>query len=108
MITTLDKIRLFERYLELIQGHIDPAVDVVLSKLLERKRGELIQRRDEMFTRLEAFEKQYNMVSSEFFDKFERGELGDALDFLEWSATWQMYTSVLKSLGALSPKPLSI
>jgi len=46
--TTLEKVHLFERYLELTRGNADNTLDVVLDKLLERKRGELVQHRDEM------------------------------------------------------------
>ena len=45
----------------------------------------------EMQAELAAFEKCYGLSSNEFFDKYQRGEVGDALDFFEWSATWQMY-----------------
>lgn len=103
--TTLEKIRLFERYLELTQGNSDREVDVVLEKLLERKKIELKQHCDEMQTELSAFEKQYGISSKEFFEKFERGELGDEMDWFDWSATWQMYNNVLKYLKALSVEP---
>ncbi|MBI3764410.1 MAG: hypothetical protein HY260_21430 [Chloroflexi bacterium] len=105
MMTTLDKVRLFERYLELTQGNADRTLDAVLDKLLERKRSELARHHEEMRAELVAFEKQYAMASSVFFDKFERGELGDAIDFFDWSATWQMYNNVLKYLHALSSEP---
>jgi len=36
------------------------------------------------------------MTSVEFFDKFQQGKIGDAIDFLDWSATWQMYNDVIK------------
>lgn len=33
---------------------------------------------------IEGFEKRYEMLSEEFVDKFERGELGDDQDYFEW------------------------
>jgi hypothetical protein len=102
MLTTLDKVRLFERYLELTQGHSDPTLDSVMNKLLERKRAELSQQCDTMRIELDTFESQHRMPSTEFFGKFEQGELGDAMDFLEWSATWQMYNNALRCLKVLS------
>jgi hypothetical protein len=57
--TTLEKIRLFERYLELTRDATDRTLDIVLDKLLERKRGELIQQRDEMAAELAVLEGQY-------------------------------------------------
>jgi len=61
-----------------------------------------------MEAELAAFEEQYGMKSSQFYEKFERGEIGDAADFFDWSATWQMYNSVQKYLHALSNEPLAV
>ena len=103
--TTLEKLRLFERYLELLNGNADETLDAVLDKLIERKRVELARYQDEMRAELDAFEKRYNLTSAEFFEKFERGELGDATDFFDWSATWQMYNDAQKYLRILSEPP---
>ena len=100
--TTLEKIRIFERYLELTHNSSDQTIDVVLDKLLERKRVELSQQCDEMQAELAAFEQQYRLSSADFFDQFQRGQLGDATDFFEWSATWQMYGNTLRSLNILA------
>ena len=100
--TTLEKIRRFERYLELTHGSADRTLDVVLDKLLERKRAELIEQRDTMRVELDAFERQYQLASTEFFDKFQHGDLGDAADYFDWSATWQMYRNTLQYLDVLS------
>jgi hypothetical protein len=106
--TTLEKVLLFERYLKLTHGHVDRTLDTVLDKLLERKRMELTQQCEEMRVELEVFEKQYGMASAEFFDKFERGELGDTVDFFDWSATWQMYTHARGYLQVLLTEPVTV
>ena len=62
----------------------------------------LAPQRDAMRAELDAFERQYRLASAEFFDKFRHGELGDATDFFDWSATWQMYRSTLQYLNVLS------
>jgi hypothetical protein len=100
--TTLEKIRRFERYLELTHGSADRTLDVVFDKLLERKRAELVRQRDAMRAELDSLEGQYRLTSADFFDKFQRGELGDATDFFDWSATWQMYRTTLQYLDVLS------
>ena len=105
--TTLEKLRLFERYLELVNGNADETLDTVLDKLLERKRAELARYRDEMRAELDAFEKRYNLTSTEFSEKFEEGELGDATDFFDWSATWQMYNDTRRYLRVLSDEPVA-
>jgi hypothetical protein len=94
--TTLGKVRLFGRYLEMAHSGAGTTLDTVLDKLLERKRAELTQHWDEMRAELAALESQYGMTSVEFFDKFQQGKIGDAIDFLDWSATWQMYNDVIK------------
>lgn len=102
MLTTLEKVQRFEQYLRLTHGQSDSVLDTVLDKLLERKRSELARHRDEMRGELAAFEDRHGMTSREFYEKFERGEVGDAIDYFDWSATWKMYTSVLKYIEALS------
>lgn len=47
---------------------------------------------------LADFEKQYAMESVDFYEQFEHGDLGDAADFVEWSATYEM----LKNLSDLN------
>lgn len=100
--TTLEKIRRFERYLELTHGSADRPLDLMFDQLLERKRAELVQQRDARRAELDVFERQYRLASVGFFDKFRRGELGDATDFFDWSATWQMYRNALQYLDVLS------
>jgi len=41
--------------------------------------------------RLRAYEQQYGMVSEDFSRRFQTGELGDDIDFVEWSIFWDMY-----------------
>lgn len=50
---------------------------------------------------LEAFEKQYNISSKEFYQQFEQGILGDDIDFVEWSAFYQMWHSLQNRLNLL-------
>lgn len=57
----------------------------------------------ELRTRLEQqlanFERQYAMESGDFYARFERGDLEDAADFVEWSATFEMLGNLRKQLG---------
>ena len=47
-----------------------------------------------------AFENQYGWTTSEFYPRFERGELGDAMDFMEWSATLNMIANLQHTIVA--------
>jgi hypothetical protein len=61
--------------------------------------------RDELKAELEDFEQQYGIASSEFYLKFERGEMGDDLDFVDWSGAWRVYQAVQDSLTILEAEP---
>jgi hypothetical protein len=41
-------------------------------------------------TRLESFEKQYNMSTVEFLRRFKPGDLEETLDFIEWQGETKM------------------
>ncbi len=55
--------------------------------------------------RLKTFEHQYNMSSDNFYQRFRAGELGDGMDFFEWSVFYEMWktgynqTNFKKTLG---------
>ena len=44
--------------------------------------------------RLSLYEKQYQMESEEFFDKFSKGLIEDSQDFVEWSNDYQHYMAL--------------
>jgi len=62
----------------------------------------LTEQRTRLQTQLAEFERQYNLASDEFYARFERGELGDATDFVEWSATYEMIHNLEDRLAVLS------
>ncbi|MGL4503016.1 MAG: hypothetical protein ACRC78_18285 [Planktothrix sp.] len=41
--------------------------------------------------RLQTYEKQYQMSSDNFYQRFRSGELGDSPDFFEWSVYYEMW-----------------
>lgn len=104
METTIDKVERFAHFLKVHRRESDAVIDPVLDKLLDRERQALIKQRDELRAELDQFESQYALESSEFHEKFKRGEMGDDMDFFDWSATWDIYQEILKSLEALEPK----
>ena len=50
----------------------------------------LEQQAAELQTDLQQFETHYEMSSAEFYQKFRAGELGDDINFVEWSSFYQM------------------
>ena len=103
METTIEKMKRFADFLEMQHRESDAVIDPVFDKLFDRERRPLIEQRDEMRVELDQFERQYGLGSSEFYEKFESGEMGDDMDFFEWSGTWCVYQTVLKSLKMLDP-----
>lgn len=43
---------------------------------------------------LQTFEQKYQLSSEQFYQQFKAGELGDGIDFFEWSAFYQMWCSL--------------
>ncbi|GAB4423126.1 MAG: hypothetical protein Kow0031_01500 [Anaerolineae bacterium] len=99
--TTIEKAEKLTEYLKLNHRDNDPVVDSVLDKLLDRERQQLLKQSAELESELAQFEQQYGMASPEFCVKFENGELGDNLDFVDWLGAWRVYQTVQNSLGLL-------
>ena len=45
----------------------------------------------ELAHELREYERKYKMSSSEFFEQFRRGELGDDMDWIDWAGTYQIF-----------------
>lgn len=71
--------------------HNDEALEQSLGKLLQFKLEDERRRLSEYERDLRAFEEEYEMSSAEMNEKFESGELGDAMDFFEWSGLYEIY-----------------
>ncbi len=105
MMTTIEKAERLVQYLKLHRREADPLIDNVLDKLLDRERQNLLKQRDQLRAELEHFEQLYGTDSSEFYAKFERGEMGDDIDFVDWSGAWRVYQTILDSLAVLKAEP---
>jgi hypothetical protein len=80
---------------------IDRAVDKLLTMEIERA---YVERRD-LDARLADYEKRYHMSSEEFYRRFRAGELGDGMDFVEWSVFYDMHQAILERLKMLGAPP---
>lgn len=47
---------------------------------------------------LKIYETQYQMSFDDFYQKFRTGELGDDIDFFEWSVFYEMWLSAQQEL----------
>jgi len=96
--TILEKVRKLEQYITIDNGTADPVLDLAIDKILAREIERLEQLRDGLSTQLSEFERTYNMDSHTQYQRYEQGELGDAMDFMEWAATTEMVENVNRRL----------
>jgi hypothetical protein len=47
---------------------------------------------------LVAYEQRYQMSSADFYARYQRGELGDSTDFVEWAGDYQHYQEIKEEL----------
>lgn len=91
--TTLNKLEALkdaypdEKELESVLGKI---LDTALNRhrlRLERYKRDLLE-----------FEQRYGMESSAFYQRFEAGQLGDAMDFFEWAGVYELREDLLNKI----------
>ncbi len=103
--TTLEKVRRLEQYIAVSNSAADPVLDMTLDKILARE----IERTRELQARLAGqlaeFEERYGLESANFYARYESGEMGDAMDFVEWSATVEMLGDAKERLALLEKAP---
>jgi len=102
MTAVLERVRQLENFLEWRGGHVDVAVDMTINKILQRERNQMKAQLNSLQQHLTIFEKQYGWPTLAFYERFEKGELGDDADFFEWSATWEMAQQLQRGLALLT------
>lgn len=50
---------------------------------------------------LQDFETRYGLPSADFYQKYERGELGDAMDFFEWAGLFELQQNLVEKIHRL-------
>ncbi len=45
----------------------------------------------ELYRELQKYEQKYAISSEEFFQRFQQGELGDDLDFIDWAGAYRLF-----------------
>lgn len=102
MAVVLEKVRQLESYLEWRGGYADSVMDLTINKMLQRERAQMEAQLERLQQQLVEFEDQYGWSTPDFYERFERGELGDDIDYFEWSATWEMVRQLQQGLKLLS------
>ena len=75
--------------------------DRVLSKLLDNALGQYRLRLQRYEQDLHQFEHQYGMGSAIAYQRFEAGEMGDAMDFFEWAGMYELRQDLLEKIQRL-------
>lgn len=88
-------IRIYER------GPISERMEDTLEKLITLETAEAQRDVDELSADLLKFEERFGMESQAFYERFEAGELGDDMDYMEWAAFFNMYQHAKERLAAL-------
>lgn len=104
MTAVLEKVRRLDQYVQLVNGNVDQVVESTIDKVLDRERQRLLRQRARLKSQVADFEARYGWTSEEFYSRFERGELGDDTDFIEWSATIEMVENLQRTIDLLSGK----
>jgi len=105
MSAVLSKLKQLEEYVTLTgETSRDPVLELALGKLVSREAAHLKRQEARLQAQLEAFEQQYAMATDAFYTRFERGELGDGMDLIEWAATYEMVQNLERQLVALGRK----
>jgi hypothetical protein len=100
--TTLEKVQKLKRYLALLNPETEPVIDMAIDKLLNREGLRLRELKATLHSQLTEFEKKYGISTEIFGERFERGEMGDDMDSIEWSATTEMLRNVENHLSLLT------
>ncbi len=98
-VATLDRIHNLEQFYRL--GYRTRLIDQTLDKLLAAEKQQAGRDLKDLEARLSRYEQQYHTPSSEFYRRFRAGELGDEMDFVEWSVFFDMYQTAKRGLRLL-------
>ncbi len=83
------------------QGQVSEMMERTLAKLL-RYEADLCQAQlHQLQADLVEFEQKYNLSSREFYQRFQTGQIGDELDYVEWASLVQMVNNLKKRLSLL-------
>ena len=77
------------------------SLDRMLDKLLHVVHGQHREKLDHLDHLLRQFEEKYHMDSMDFQHRFEAGQMGDAMDFFEWSGLVELREQVRRKLERL-------
>jgi len=96
--TAIEKVRCLEKYLAISGAAIDPVPDMGISKLFDREIFRMSNLRQTLSKQISEFENCYSINSAEFYRRYEKGDMGDDMDFIERASTIEMIGNIDKNL----------
>jgi len=99
--TILEKVKLLEKYIAVDVAAIDPVMELAIEKLLKREASRMDELKQCLLRQKTEFEEKYGLDSEEFCRRYEKGAMGDDMDYVEWSATVDMLAGIEKRLSML-------
>jgi hypothetical protein len=96
---TIDRLQ----YLEALgrQGYRSDVIARSLDEIIALDRAAARRECADLRKRLQAFEARYQMSSEDFYQRFRAGEMGDAMNVVEWSVFYEMWEFVQARLALL-------
>jgi hypothetical protein len=82
---------------------MDRALEKLLRHEAEQSQAQLSQLRAD----LAEFEQRYDLSSAEFYQRFQGGQMGDDMDYIEWASLVQMAHNLEKRLQLLQADELA-
>ena len=79
-------------------------LEQILEKLLDVALDQQRHRLKRYEADLREFETRYGMDSASFSERFEAGELGDAMDFCEWAGLFELRQDLLEKIRRLGSR----
>ena len=73
----------------------------ILSGALKREHAVLERSLVKTEACLQDFEKRYGTPSSEFFARYQNGEMDDRNDFVDWAGEYHLYMSIREQIDCL-------
>lgn len=83
------------------QGSYSDTFAISLTNIILEEIKSIEQEIQEIKVDLQTFEQQYQLSSEQFYQQFKAGKLGDEIDFVDWSAFYQMWYSLQERLNLL-------
>ena len=96
---TAERLRALAELYE--QGQVSDPIERTLAKLLRHEADVCQIQLHQSQADLREFEQKYQRSSAEFYQQFQAGQTGDAMDYVEWASLIRMADNLTKRLRLL-------